>query len=1098
MAVLVDPSGKQWNNIPDDQVTKYQTEFGFKDPAAFASAQTSGGFGNELATAGEEAGRQLTSGAAAVARAVTPGETNPQGLEPAAPYGGADIAPGLYSPEALARRQENPEAAALGGTVPLIAGGLAAPVGGALGLVSAAALDIGSGAAQEATDAEIEHRGISGEHVLRNAGMNLVFSAGGHILTAGAKALVRGTRNMLEEAANALTGARAASASVADGAELAQAAADPAVREQLLLTIADKTDGAVRTADRALEEVSGPRVAKNGAEQRDALETVSNAFTKSDPDVADKLYELRGASPAERYDGILQLRAQADPQGGLFQVLDDLANRHDLWGSEAISHASDVDAAMALKPPPGAAPDAVRAYTDAIRKVRGGELGGLADDIEHLNDRAQQIRLAPDLGGIGDTPSAAAKPVDYDGALNVTPEEAWRLKQGGGIEGTRILAAHNVADAADRVTQGLKQDVAMSVKREDFAAGAQNWTPALIAKQTEYAGKVFDRAAELLQKADQSRGPASIRGYDWGGIAQDTKRAVQPALTRLSALGDSLDDAITRNSILDQMKQGVDKVIDRVTNSGSMEKSAKADALRELLGFSNELRTGEGGLEDTAMWGQNASLQKDLNRGWTAAIDPWGRVQKQMSEYLGKDFGKGGEESAVNRRWDPNDIARSMGGAYDRGLRKDLADGLAGLDKLIEARQIRGLSRLDELASHRADLVRIQEAFKLNDVLKVADKVAREPLAEAVLGKLVKGAHVVGAVAGHAVGGLGGTAAGGALGTLASRGVEGMTARGMLAPGAESAFARVMRKEFSQMGSEQGALIADPAFTRASLSEEMQRQLMAAGSEQASERTLNLGSAAKQAAEVDQKTTARLMVNTDAAAHFVRFAGDAGTAITRFRGDHDTLQQAYVAQRSAILNFASNPMALVDTLTDEFGSVADQSPALHAQMVEQAFKIQSFLAAKLPGQRNVSVAYPNGTPAGADEIRSFALYYAAATDPKSVLADARSGKLRKEQVDTLQQLWPLEYAGLRNNVLQELGSGKPTAAVQQRMSLLFGFGGSVNPAFGANVSGLMAAASAARAQRPRAPGIHRAALKSQSGLLPAGQANLQLGPSLDQ
>lgn len=260
--------------------------------------------------------------------------------------------------------------------------------------------------------------------------------------------------------------------------------------------------------------------------------------------------------------------------------------------------------------------------------------------------------------------------------------------------------------------------------------------------------------------------------------------------------------------------------------------------------------------------------------------------------------------------------------------------------------------------------------------------------------------------------------------------------------------------------------------------------------------------ALKSFAESDRKLTARLLVNPEAAQKYARILGDAPTALSRFQGDDETAAQAMQRHQQTLRQLGNDPSAMLGLLGEELGNLDQQSPALYRQAVAQAAKVHEFLQAEIPKPRGVSVARPQGTPASPLEIRTYALKFGAATDPQSVMADARAGRLRREQADTLQKLWPDEYNQLRQDVIQQLGHGSSTAT-RQRMNLLFGLDASIDPALGMRTRRLVAAARVKSQQAqvggskpnssfaPKSP-------PSQAGQMPAGEAALQLGPSMSR
>lgn len=254
----------------------------------------------------------------------------------------------------------------------------------------------------------------------------------------------------------------------------------------------------------------------------------------------------------------------------------------------------------------------------------------------------------------------------------------------------------------------------------------------------------------------------------------------------------------------------------------------------------------------------------------------------------------------------------------------------------------------------------------------------------------------------------------------------------------------------------------------------------------------------KAAGQADRRLTARLMVDPRQASRFLRVAGAPLSPFARFRGEHETLPQAFDASRAAVEKYSANPMTLITLLEEQMGDIDREAPRLSRAIIEQATKVQRYLVQNLPRRRGVSVARPNGSPPTPLEMRSWILRFTAATDPESVMADARAGRLRREQVDTLKALWPREYDELRNAIVEEFGSGRSTPATRQRLSLLFELDGSIEPALGSRVRTFVAQARQRQqqAQPAKAPSMNRSSLVSQNNLAPGGMQATQLGMNI--
>jgi hypothetical protein len=1292
MPIFVDPkTGEQFENNEPNAAAAAQ-RFGFVTQEQYDAEQRSGGLGSRVATAGEEAIRQ--AGAVASLIPGVDAGAAPAGLTELEPGQASNPLTDVYGAAARERRDVNPASAGIGASLPAVGASLLLPGSGVLGLATTIGVDTLSGYSQAAVDAELEGRAIDGSDVLRNAGTNLAFSLPLYGLGAAGHAFLgSGRGNTLERAASAARDTAGRRAAAAEGADLAQAVADPAVQSDLLERIAMNTDDAVARAHDRVGSFTTPVVARNPNAQRAAVGAIADVERAANPDLAARLDALTKGASKKRLEGLRAIRDELASAGesDALTAIDAVIGREDLWGSKAIRGASDIDAVLGARPGPGAPPEELIDYANRVRSVRGGELGGIADEIEQLAERQIEVRTAAAIGDTG-ARQAANETVDYAAAMrDMTPEEAWRLTRDGADDGLRQLESTSVSDAMQRVDDVLREDVAMAVKREDFVKGAESWTPAVVAKQNAWADQMRGRAMALAGKLSD----AETAGYRIGGFRAEATSLIDRAVQRLAD-----GDAITVNAEWDGLKRGLDSLAKRLAATGpAIDDASKSWGSKAILELSDDLRKG---LEDSELWGRNAGLQKETNAAWTKVIEPYSRVTKKMAEFLGRDFGVVGQ-AGIKRRFDPDMIDSIMSRGYQRNLRADVDASIRGLDQMMQARQAQGLSHLDRLSQARADLVRIREGFDAADVLAVAKSKAKAPL----------GLEIAQRVAGSAApGGLVSSVVGPVTGRIGNALVGDLP---LIAPGSNSQLARVVRRHIGLNRAEQAAMLADPAFTER-LPGSLQRQIMAGSA--ATDKTVELAQTAADAAKRDRDLTARLMVNPEDAkrakkaqrstpaidrararatqsghvdisgkspldvrmpdeegylepvtardkrmkkvipeirefserglvgksledlgalpiddpafpdatkssrekiawmkgdptfrregnlpgnndrargglpsltledggaaylsngrhrftaaregeqefmvANVKRVDADGNTVwdwvgpvrvnpppavprggergmvdigssvaksplgvgtaaatavvgyhelakpadpesmtpLQRFSEGYERPSDAFRAARKMMQGWAQNPEGLVDMIVDDMGAVGQLSPKLEREMTAQAMRIVSYLQDNMPGQRNVSVVYPDGTPPSRAEVRQFALRFQAATDPASVMADARAGRLERTQLDTLQAVWPREYDALRAGVIQELGAGQASPRTRQRMSLLFSFPSGVDPALGPRTRGVVAAARAeqeAKAPASRSPGMNRQRLPSTATMQPAGMAALGLGQQI--
>lgn len=833
MPAFVDPaSGQRYENVPDADVARAASEFGLVPAEQFDAEQRSGGV--NLQPVGEETARQaeklvgLIPGVGSRAKQLglteyEPGEAN------------------LYDAGARERRAVNPIATGIGAALPAVAAGIALPGAGAAGLAAGLGVDAASGYAQAATDAELENRDVTGMDVLRSAGLNAAFTLGFAGLGYAARAALRGPGTVLEKSAEAAKDVAGRRAAAAEGADLVDAAADPAVRDGLMDRISTRAADAVDVAHGRVTDLRPPKVANNPNDQRAAIETLSDAFSKSDPAMSARLAEAMKGTGAQRIKGLRAIRDELASGGEteFSTAVDGVLDRPDLWGSAALRDSLDIDAVLASRPGAGAEPQALIDYATALRKVRGGELAGHADQIEQLAERQLELNAATALGG---SKTAAPKGIDYQAAMrSMSPDEAWRLTKDGADEGMRKLEAQSVSDAFQRVDDVLKDDVAMSVKRADFVQGAEKWSAPQVAKQDAWVEGMRNQAnllgAEMRSAAD--------RGYRVGGFGAQTADLIDRSMQRIV---DS--DPVTRNFEVDQLKRGLDGIAKRLAATGpAIDEASKIWGSQRVLEVSDALRKG---LEDAEMFGRNANLQTETNAAWKRLIDPYSRVQKRIADFLGREFGVVGQ-AGVQRRFDPDAVERMMqsGG---KNFRDDLRASISALDEMMVARQQNGLSHLENLPGARRDLERIHDGFAMGDVLNIAKAKAKAPLG------LQVAQRAAGALGGGIPGALGGAAAAPLIERGAAAALEAMP---LFKPGSETAFTNVLRKHIGLGRAEQQALLGDAAFAER-LPQSLQKQLMAAG-EASGNRAVELATQAASAAKHDRELTARAMVNPEAA-----------------------------------------------------------------------------------------------------------------------------------------------------------------------------------------------------------------------------------------
>ncbi len=831
-AVFVDLDGKL-KLVPAEQADAAAQQMGWSEATAAQIAADDARKAELQKPVVEQVAGAALGGLASIGGAI--GSAIPEALGGMSPEEERQAGEFLRSPTVTGQRLASPTAFSIGQSAPEIAAGLLLPGAGYAGLAATIGVDVASGAGQAAVDAELENRQISGTDILRNAGLNLAFSLPLYGLGEGARLALRGTgKNALEAAADVARDTAGRRATAAEGQELAQAVADPAVQADLLDRVSANAEDAVSRAHDRIVGLSPPVVARNPNAQREAVGAIADVTRTANPDLAARLDALTKGSSKKRLAGLRELRDELAAAGDsdTLAALDATIGREDLWGSKAVRGASDIDAVIGSRPGPGAAPEELIDYAGKLRQVQGGEFAGMADEIEQLAERQIEIRTAATIGDVA--PGAANDVVDYAAAMRtIDPNEAWRLTRDGADDGLRQLESTSVSDAMQRVDDVLREDVAMSVKREDFVKGAESWTPAQVAKQTSWGDTMRGRALALAGELDT----ADARGFRIGGFRAEATDLIDRAVQRLADA-----DPVTANHEWDNLKRSLDSLGKRLAASQNLDEASKVWGTKKVLELSDDMRKG---LEDAELWGRNAGLQKETNAAWVNIIDPYSRVTKKMAEFLGHEFGVVGQ-AGIRRRFDPDMINSIMSRGYQKNLRADIDASIKGLDQMMQARQSQGLSHLDRLSKAREDLIRIRQGFDFADLLAVAKTKAKAPIGLDVVGRLANTATPGGLV-------------GSVVGPVASRVSDALVGdMAMLKPGSKSMLSGAVRRHIGLSRGEQAAMLAGPAFFER-LPASLQKQVMAGSA--ANDRAIQLAQTAADAAQRDRELTARLMVH---------------------------------------------------------------------------------------------------------------------------------------------------------------------------------------------------------------------------------------------
>jgi hypothetical protein len=732
---LVDPKTGQLYDAPDEegaaaQIRAYGLERATLEQVAeydaikAQQAQPIAGRARAAGTAALATGARLIEGTAGAIESTTGFGTAP-GLE--AEQGSLTtaeaVAPSAFTPESRAARQAFPGSAAAGALAPAVGLGVAlAPVsGGASGLIATEGI-IG-GLVGEASSAALEERQMSA----RGALVNGVIGVGLGGLGAGAGAALRslqGAKRPLVETAEQVVTRRVPRALLEAGEDLA----DPETARRATEISRQRIDALVRRIDEAATSARPP-VANNPAAQQQALTGLADELAEAQPELAAQLRDLAELPRGMRWRELQSLES-SNPD--VAAALDAVRNDAALWGERAVAHGQALAAARAARSAgPGEFRTALQGIEDTVVRQLVTELDSALDDAAAI-EAAQAFAPARRTGSVG---AAAEDFTDTDFETAIKEIDEGKLK-GRALQavadvapGKRALMSLDAADSLDTIDDILRQDVSFGVKVADFETGAREFTPELIEAQSGWISDQAQRGREIADLIADARTKVETgQGFDTKGLGVEAINTIRTGLSRI----ESAESAAARNIETDLLKREVDSLVKRVGASRSLDEGTQRWLMQQLRPYADSLREG---LQDTALWGRNAKLQGAINAGWKKVIDPYSRVQRQLSEMLGREWGEIGA-AAINRRANVPAIERAMASDKGRGFYSDMVQALEGLDEIAEARQSYGLSRLERLDEMRAAIQNVRDQFNTATMLRMAEKRAGVP-AKLSTGELV-------------------------------------------------------------------------------------------------------------------------------------------------------------------------------------------------------------------------------------------------------------------------------------------------------------------------------------------------------------------------
>jgi hypothetical protein len=312
--------------------------------------------------------------------------------------------------------------------------------------------------------------------------------------------------------------------------------------------------------------------------------------------------------------------------------------------------------------------------------------------------------------------AAASSFDDLDAAKAIGEIEKGKVKAGPIAEAAPAIREQlsvESARSADALDSFLRDDAGLAVKRQDFAKGAEEWTPEIKAAQDEWLTGIEKQAIETAER---------VRGMRHaGGLGEAAANEIEKGLERARDAAGAGDWA-GRNVAVDNMKRGVDGFISRLGRAGNsvVDEETRSALIRELReNVADPLREG---LQNPSYFGRNAEIQVAHNQPIHELIEPLNRVQKRLYEVTGRKWGEVGA-SSIERRADPDAFRRLFEDPHAGGklFQKDLSEALDRAEDLARNRAEHGLSHLEGIDQVIDHLQQIRDDLNTAQVLKFAE-----------------------------------------------------------------------------------------------------------------------------------------------------------------------------------------------------------------------------------------------------------------------------------------------------------------------------------------------------------------------------------------
>jgi hypothetical protein len=132
------------------------------------------------------------------------------------------------------------------------------------------------------------------------------------------------------------------------------------------------------------------------------------------------------------------------------------------------------------------------------------------------------------------------------------------------------------------------------------------------------------------------------------------------------------------------------------------------------------------------------------------------------------------------------------------------------------------------------------------------------------------------------------------------------------------------------------------------------------------------------------------------------------------------LTENHDKREERLMRFAANPVEAINHLGETTAGLYESAPQTTASLHSTALRASQFLVSKLPSRSQGPL--DQKLPLSSSEISKFNRYYETVENPIGVLADARSGTITSEQMETLATVYPKLYEEMKSEVMESVAA----------------------------------------------------------------------------